>query len=290
MTPSKQERDRSVKPRPSEDCCSFGEIFDSGHDEQFAKLKVREAAEYFDALSRERRITRHLVEMHRMCLDLSKPQTAKPKIAAFHDDLREVAETNRREVTPEEKKEAVVKVFASVEEMTPAEIEEEQRINTIMTFVNTDAWKGLTTVRACKNTWKCSARTVYRYMEKARERLAEGRGSVLFGREVSIRKTASIRDAALEEKDWRGAMAAQKHIDQISGVLAPPSVQINQQINIATHPVFRQTLDKIFTEIADELDDYPELIERIYHRLAGCLATTRNAAPGDGAILVSVNT
>lgn len=275
-----------MKPRPSEDCCSFGEVFDATHDGQFAGMKVREAAEYFDALSRDRRITRHLVEMHRMCLDLSKPK-AKQKNAVFRDDLQEVAETNRREITPEEKKEAVVKVFASVEEMTPAEIEEEQRINTIMTFVNTDAWKGLTTVRACKNTWKCSARTVYRYMEKARERLAEGRGSVLFGREVSIRKTASIRDAALEEKDWRGAMAAQKHIDQISGVLAPPSVQINQQINIATHPVFRQTLDRIFTEIADELEEYPEILERVYARLSSCLASTRNSIPGDGALLVN---
>jgi hypothetical protein len=276
-----------VKSRPSEDCCSFGDVFDSTYDEKFASLKVREAAEYFDALSLDRRITRHLIEMHRMCLDLSKPQKMKQKVLAFSDDLKEVAETNRREITPEEKKEAVVKTFASVEGMTPAEIEEEQRINTIITFVNTDSWKGLTTVRACKNTWKCSSRTVYRYMEKARERLAEGRGSVLFGREVSIRKTASIRDAALEEKDWRGAMAAQKHIDQISGVLAPPSVQINQQINIATHPAFRQTLDQIFTEIADELEEYPELLERVYVRLSNRLASIRNSIPGDGALLLN---
>jgi hypothetical protein len=276
-----------MRPRPSENCCSFGEIFDAGYDEKFASLKVREAATYFDAISTKRRITRHFIEMHRQCLGLvrSSAREVRPRLPI--DDLRSVAETNRREVSPEERKEEVVDAMARVEAMTPTQIEEEQRINLIMSMVHTDRWHGLTSVRQCRKAWDCSQRTVYRYMEKARERLAEGRGSVLFGLEVSYRKTAAIRDAAMEEKDWRGAMAAQKHLDQISGVLAPPSVQINQQINIATHPVFRQTLDRIFTEIADELDEYPELLERIYNRLSNCLSLTKSGTSGDVALLVS---
>lgn len=278
-----------MRPRKTENCCSFGELFDASYDEKFASMRVREAAAYFDSISTERRITRHFIEMHRQCLDLvtSKPRDLRQR-ETLVDDLREVAETNRREKTPEEKKEEVVNTIARVEAMTPVQIEEEQRINLIMSMVHTDRWQGLTTVRQCRKAWNCSQRTVYRYMEKARERLAEGRGSVLFGLEVSYRKTSEIRDAAMGEKDWRGAMAAQKHLDQITGVLAPQSVQINQQINIATHPVFRQTLDRIFTEIADELEEYPEILERVYDRLSSCLASTRAGCPGDNAMIVDV--
>jgi len=275
-----------MRPRPSENCCSFGEIFDAAYDEKFASLKVREAVTYFDKLTKDRRITRHLIEMHRQCLNLVKSSFRELKPRLPIDDLHEVAETNKREVSPEERKAEVVDVLTRVQEMTPQQVEEEQRIQQIMHSVSLGQWRGIQTVRACKKAWNCSQRTVYRYMDKARERLAEGRGSVLFGIEVSYGKTVAIRDAAIDEKDWRGAMAAQKHLDQISGVLAPQSVQINQQINISTHPMFRQTLDRIFTEIADELDDHPELLERVYHRLSNCLASTKNMLPTSGAIIV----
>jgi predicted DNA-binding protein (UPF0251 family) len=280
-----------MQARESDECCTFGKVFDSSHDEKFATLKVRDAQSYYDALSSERRITRHLIEMHRICLGLRvvKPEPSpdapvKLSTAELVEELPKAIP--EQEKTLEERKEEIVQTYSRVEEMTPAQLEEEQRIQLIMSTVLLGLWD-TRQVRKCKHAWGISERTIYRLMEKARERLADGRGSVMFGKEVSTAKTISIREAAIGKEDWKGAIAAQKHLDQITGVLSPPSVQINQQINIATHPIFRQTLDRIFTEIADELDDHPDLLERVYQRLSNCLAMTRTASPGDGALVVN---
>jgi hypothetical protein len=282
-----------MRARPTENCCSFGELFPESFDILLAKFSVREAVEHFDGLTKERKVTKHLVEMHRMCIGLTTTRgpTSLPekKPKKLHDDLVEVAAANKKDLPPKELKAEVIAAVARIEEMTPTQVEDEQRINTIAALAYSNQWQGLGTVKQLAKQWECSPRTVYRCMDKARERLAEGRGSVQFGVEVSFRKTAQIRDAAVNEKDWRGAIAAQKHLDQITGVLAPQSVQINQQINIATHPIFRQTLDKIFTEIADELEEYPEILERVYQRLQNCLASTKTFAPGDSAMVVSTS-
>lgn len=275
-----------MRPRETDNCCTFGEIFDATNDEKFATLKVRDAQAYFDALSSDRRITKHLVEMHRACLGLktTRPELTRPPTAELVEELPKVVPA--QEKTPAERKAEIVQTYSRVEEMTPTQLEEEQRIQIIMSTVLLGLWDTRQVLK-CKTKWGISERTIYRLMEKARARLAEGRGGVMFGKEVSASKTIAIREAAIGKEDWKGAIAAQKHLDQITGVLSPPSVQINQQINIATHPIFRQTLDRIFTEIADELDDHPDLLERVYQRLSNCLAMTRSASPGDGALVVN---
>lgn len=284
-----------MRARPTENCCSFGELFDASFDVPMAKLSVREAVAHFASLTRERPVTKHMIEMHRFCLHLTipkspaEPSSKRPPPEKSYQDLIDLAAANKKNLTPKERKAEVVSEMARIEAMTPFQIEEEQRVNAIAGLVYNNQWQGLGTVKQLMKQWECSQRVMYKYIERAREKLAEGRGSVQFGVEVSFRKTASIREAAIADKNWNGAIAAQKHLDQITGVLAPQSVQINQQINIATHPVFRQTLDRIFSEVADELEDYPDILERVYQRLQNCLASTKMLAPGDSAMVVNAS-
>jgi hypothetical protein len=233
------------RTRLKPDCCKFGRQFPPEHDEKFLSLSIREAVRYYTDLLGVA-VSKGAVEEHRKCLEPRNPDGSRM------DPLAESAA-----------KADVESAVKAIQQMTPEKWERDQRIVLIMKMIGANQWHGSRTVRALCKEWDLTEMTIYRYMADARKRMEAGRGGVLFEKQVSIQYTTMLRNEAKEAGDLKAAILAQKHLDSLTGALAPPSVQVNQQINIVSHPLFQQ----IFEAIADELSEFPDAFERVQKRL-----------------------
>jgi hypothetical protein len=233
------------------DCCAFGRQFGSEHDAAVRELTVRGCAARY-------RVTKTAIEAHRQCLGLVKP---------FGPPKREEPEEPSVLPPPPSEPPKYRTAMADVElgKLHHKQAERAKRVEMIANLIELNQWKGRKTLLALQQKWGVSdPNVIHGYMREAEQALASDRGGVPFERQVSIRKVSQLRDAAEDKGDLKTAVVAQKHLDMITGVLAPPSVQVNQQVNILASPLFQ----KIWEEIADELEErYPKAYEAVAARL-----------------------
>lgn len=233
------------------DCCAFGRQFGTEHDAAVRELTVRGCAERY-------KMTKTAIEAHRKCLGLVKPWGPPRREEPEHPAELPPVPAEAPKLRPAAHEVEIGKLHHK-------QVERSKRVDFIANMIELNQWQGRKTLLALQKQWDIADPNVlYGYMREAEERLAADRGGVPFERQVSIRKTTQIREAAEVKGDLKTAVAAQKHLDMITGVLAPPSVQVNQQVNILASPLFQE----IWDEIADELEtNFPRAFDAVQERL-----------------------
>ena len=233
------------------DCCAFGKQFGSEHDAAVRELTVRGCAERY-------KMTKTAIEAHRKCLGLVKPW-GPPK----HEEPEEPTELPPPPVEAPKLRPAAHEV--ELGKLHHKQAERMKRVELIANLIELNQWKGRKSILALQREWNIADMNVVAdYMREAEQRLAMERGGVPFERQLSIRKVTQLREAAEDKGDLKTAVAAQKHLDMITGVLAAPSVQVNQQVNILSDPLFQL----IFDQIADVLETrYPSAFDAVQERL-----------------------
>lgn len=113
--------------------------------------------------------------------------------------------------------------------LQPAAVTFRARVDVVREKLLSRQW-GPRSVREHAQRWGVSLETVRRYVSAAASQIALDRGELDAQRERSILETTRIRDDAIGAEQFAAALAAQRHLDQLLGVLtATPAVVIQQQ-------------------------------------------------------------
>jgi hypothetical protein len=139
--------------------------------------------------------------------------------------------------------------------------------------------------------WGITLDAVQRYARTASMMVSKDRNSLEVQREVSLAKIASIRERALEgtrpfecpkceewidvpNADYKAAVLAQKHADEISGVCLKTGININ--INNPVYDAIWGIVSRVLmAEDAHGVQKYPGALEAVEHGVQRYLAARR---------------
>lgn len=256
-------------------------------------LTVRAVAERFG-------IKRYLVERHWGCLRAKgiTPDRAKPVAPESERRPVQTAPQTSSQTAQKEKHKATDNEQTRTDKLSAdgarARSSEESTFRDrawhIADLIAGAKYEGRKTNVELAEQWGCSLDTVQNYARVAGLMVSKDRNVLEVQREVSLAKIADIREKALQrtqpyecpkceewidvpQADYKAAVLAQKHMDEISGVCAKPGLNIN--IN---NPMYDQIWGIVARVLSDEtqgVQRYPGALEAVERAVQAYLAHRR---------------